>query len=222
MSETAKQPGMFARAEAGTRHVMLMIGAGIIAYVVGSIIVSQLSAGLAERFERIESPAVAFVVYWALTRFWLLLVLPAFVWLGARFLPVGAAMFAATAVVSGELFDLLLTTARLGVEGTFATVEETIARVLTLALGLGIAVLAARRGRRAAEASAKRAQAKAEAAKAEYAEFLRRAEQGGPGAATTAPAAAGPATTVPAAEAAAPATTAAETSTPVPEKKDGA
>jgi hypothetical protein len=179
MSEpVGKAPGLFSQAEAGARATIIVIGSGLMAFIVGGVVMSGLAARLADRLGTIEAPLAAFIVGWLLQRVWLWLVLPAIGWTAGRLLTVNPWNFALVAGLTGEAFGALLTTATGGVEMLFLGWADVAARLLTLAAGLWLTSWATEQGRAAAQAAQEVASVLTAAQKAEYAAFLARAEQG--------------------------------------------
>lgn len=179
MSDQAvQQESVYQRAEAGARVWVLTIGGGVLAFFAGGILMSGLSVIMAERFGAIHSPAAGFVVGWLYQRLWLWLALPGFAWLVARFRPVRPLAFAVGSALSGELFDILLSMARSGFDAVFLDALDVAARVITFALGVWVVHRAIEGGQADAAQAQAEADAVAVAQRAEYAEFLARAEQG--------------------------------------------
>lgn len=174
-SKTRALGGLYARAEAGTRHATLMVGLGVVAYFVGGF----LTVGVLIRFGDVLGAAQAewlvLCISWLLRRLWLFLVLPVFMWGAGRFLAVGALGLALTAVAAGEFFDVMIELARSGLQGTLPLPSDLVARAVTLLMGVALAHYAVLRGQRAGAAASEKARAKAAASQAEYDEFLRRA-----------------------------------------------
>jgi len=171
-----KLPGRYGRAEGAARRAVLFIGAGVVAYVVGGFVMNGLAVRLGERLGPIDAPITAWLLQWILLRTWLWAVLPAVAWAAGRYLEVSPYRFAATAVISGELFSLLLATASDGLEYVLGNPADIALRLVTLAAGGALAVIGAQRGLAGADAAQLAANAEAERRKAEYAEFLARAE----------------------------------------------
>jgi hypothetical protein len=177
MSEPGKAPGLFSHAEAGARAIIIVIGSGLMAFIVGGVVMSGLAARLADRLGTVEEPLAAFVLGWLLQRVWLWLVLPAVGWTVGRLLTVNPWNFALVAGLTGEAFGALLTTATGGVEMLFLGWADLVARVVTLAAGLWLTSWATEQGRASAQASQAATSALTVAQQAEYAAFLARAEQ---------------------------------------------
>lgn len=171
-----QRPGVFARVEAGSRQWVLHIGLGVAAFVMGSMIASGASTRLIERVGAIESEAVSFAVGWLLQRLWLFLVVPLFGWAIGRFTESPALRFALTAGLSGEAFSVLLIAGINGFEYLVEDPKMVLARIVTFFVGLAITVAAVSSGREAAAEAQVEANALAAQRKAEYAEFLAKAE----------------------------------------------
>jgi hypothetical protein len=172
------QDSVFARAEAGARTVVMTIGLGVMAFFVGGILMGGLSVTVAERFGAVHSTTFAFIAGWVYQRLWLWLVLPAFAWGVARFRPVRPLVFALVSAACGEAFDIVMALAMGDIELVFVDTLDVAARVLTFAFGVWVVLRAIAAG----QADAARAQTEADAfaakQRAEYAEFLARAEAG--------------------------------------------
>ncbi len=169
-------PGPLGRLEGSSRRVVLLVGLGMAAYVVGGFVLAGLIARLSDRVGAIESERVAWVLSWLLRRTWLWAVLPWFGWAAGRFLDVSRTSFALTTALSAEAFGLLLATASDGLEGSVGSPRDAALRALTLAAGTVLVGWCVQRGRDAAAVAQAAADAEAERRKAEYAEFLARAE----------------------------------------------
>ncbi|MEW5737279.1 MAG: hypothetical protein AB1938_00045 [Myxococcota bacterium] len=137
---------------------------------------SGLSVRLGERLGGVGDETAAWLLQWILQRTWLWAVLPVLGWGAGRYLGVTAMRFAVTSVVSGELFGLLLATASDGLDWVLGSPGDMIMRALTLVGGVGIVSWAVGRGLAGADAAQAEANVEAEKRKAEYAEFLARAE----------------------------------------------
>lgn len=174
MSEDPRGPGLFTRAESGARATVIVVGAGIMAFVVGGVVMSGMAARLAERVGSIEQPIAAFVVAWLLQRVWLWLALPAVAWVAGRVLRVTPITFAIGAALAGEVFGGLLTAATGGIEMLFLGWVDLAARLLTLAAGVWLTELAAAHGEAAARVAQARSAVLTERQQAEYAAFLAR------------------------------------------------
>ncbi|MEW6430481.1 MAG: hypothetical protein AB1730_03135 [Myxococcota bacterium] len=171
-----RQPGRFGRAEGAARRAVLMVGLGIAAYVIGGFVMSGLAVRLGERFGAPTSETAAWLLQWALVRTWLWAVLPVFGWGVGRYLAVPAMKFALTSVSSAELFGLLLATASDGLDWVLGSPGDMVMRALTLAGGVGLVAWSVQKGLAAADAAQAEANVEANKRKAEYAEFLARAE----------------------------------------------
>lgn len=171
------KPGAFARAEAGSRQIVMQVGFGVVAFIVGSIFSAGAGTRIMERFDPIESEAVDLVVRALFERLWLFFVLP-FVGYGVgRFTEITPVRFALTAGLSGELFAVLLVAGMNGFDYLIDDGTRVVLRLVTLFVGLTITLRAVIAGRAAAGLAQAKAQATADARKQEYAEFLQAAEQ---------------------------------------------
>lgn len=174
----ARAPGAFKRAEASSRRVVLYVGLGVVAFVVGSLMMGGVAARVADRVGLPDSELGLWLWRWALLRIWLFVVLPLFGWAAGRFLEAGPWRFGVSAALSGEAFGLLLAVAGDGVEFVFSSPREVLARVLTLLAGISLAAWSTGRGAATAAAAQASAEAEAERRKAEYAEYISRIDGG--------------------------------------------
>jgi hypothetical protein len=177
---TERRPTAFARAESGARQVVLQLGLGTLSFVLGSLLVAGLVSRLADRVPAIESETVAWLTGWVLQRLWLVAVLPAFSYLVGRFSGLSLVSFTLTAGLAGEIFGVLLVGAIDGFEPLAASWQDVAARAVTLFAGLWVVHRVGLAGREEAAVDQAEALAVAEQRKAEYAEFLAKAEAGGP------------------------------------------
>ena len=179
-SPAGKPPGRVAqayfRADAASRQVVLHVGLGVVAFVVGSMLSVGASARIGERLGIIESEWVAMALRWFFERLWLFSALPAFGYAIGRFTEATPTRFALVAGLSGETFSVLLVSAINGFEFLVEDVPALIARVVTLFLGLVVTAWAVQTGREISAEAQAEANAVAEQKKAEYAAFLAAAE----------------------------------------------
>lgn len=146
------------------------------AYVLGGFVMAGLSVRLGERFGAPSSETGAWLLKWVLVRTWLWAILPVFGWGIGRYLEVSPWRFAVTSVLSAEAFGLLLATAGDGLDWVLGSTGDLVMRLATLVAGIGLVGWAVRKGLDAAAAAQAEANVEAEKRKAEYAEFLARAE----------------------------------------------
>lgn len=177
---TEQRPSAFARAESGARAIVLQLGLGTVSFVLGSLLAGGLVSRLADRLPPIENEGPAWVVGWLLQRLWLVAVLPIFAYLVGRFSGLSLRAFTLTAGLAGETFGLLLVTAIDGFEVLATVPSEVVARVVTLFAGLWVVHRVGVAGREEAALDQAEALAAAEQRKAEYAEYLAKAEAGSP------------------------------------------
>lgn len=176
MTTESQSPSAFQRAEGGSRQVVLQLGLGVLAFVIGGIFSGGANVRLSERFGYIENEAVGFAVGWLLQRLWLFVVLPAFGWGIGRFTELKPLRFALTASLAGEVFAVLLYSGINGFDSIIASPPDVLARIVTLVLGMAIVVSAVGEGRKASREAQAAAAVQAEARKAEYAEYLAKQE----------------------------------------------
>ncbi len=168
MSEP-RPAGLFQIAEGASRHVALMGGLGLLAFVVGR---SVTSWGVRACLQ--HDVVLPEVLELTLLHLWAWGALPPLAWLGARLLPVPAGRLTLVALASGEGFAWLVVGASAGFEWIFPSVTESVGRVVFVGLGGVLAWRAALAGRGQAERSQARANAEAQARQAEYAAALQR------------------------------------------------
>ena len=173
---TERAPTMFARGEAGARQIILLIGLGVLAFVLGSIFSVGASARIGERLGPLEHEWSALIFRWFFERLWLFAFAPLFGYAIGRFTEISPVRFALTALISGETFSVLLVSAINGFDYLLEDTVGVIARGVTLFLGMLITVRAVQAGRNAAAASQAESNAIAAQRKAEYAQFLAAAE----------------------------------------------
>ncbi len=173
---------LFAKAEAGSRQLVLQIGLGMVSLIVGSILAAGATPRIGERLGPMESESMAWALGWVLQRLWLFAVLPLFGAVIGRFTEITPLRFALTAGLAGEIFSLLLTAGINGFDYLLGDPKEVIAQVLTLFVGLAITMSAVMAGQSAAAEGQAEADVIAQKRKAEYAEFLAAAEGKGAGA----------------------------------------
>lgn len=171
-----KEPGRLGRAESASRRAVLLVGSGVFAFILGGFVMSGLSVRVGERLGAISNEAAAWLLHWILLRTWLWAILPFLGWAAGRYLGVQALRFAVTATLSGEAFGLMLATASDGLDWVMGSPGDMVARALTLVGGVGLVSWAVSRGLASADAAQAVADVEAEKRKAEYAEFLARAE----------------------------------------------
>ncbi len=172
-TETApRPPGLFTKAEAGSRQIVLQVGLGLVSFVVGSILASGATTRIAERLGPMENEALAWALGWVLQRLWIFAMLPMFGYAIGRFTEISPLRFAMIAGFSGEVFSLLLSAGIDGFESLVADPKVVLARLITLFIGLAICMSAVMSGRATAAEAQLEANAVAEKRKAEYAAFL--------------------------------------------------
>lgn len=176
---TEEKPSVYARAEVGSRQIVLQLGLGVLAFIVGSILSVGASARIGERIGPLDSDWAVIGFYWVFERLWLVAVLPLFGYVVGRFTQMKASRFALTSALSGEIFSVLLVTAINGFEFLMEDIGALVGRGVTLLFGVAITAGAVRVGRGGAAQSAQEAaEVIAEARKAEYAAFLAAAPEG--------------------------------------------
>jgi hypothetical protein len=172
---TEVRPSAFSKAEAGSRQLVLQLGLGVVAFVLGSIFAGGASARLFERISP-RSDVALWVFQVGFERLWLFTTAPLFAWAIGRFTQLDLKKFALWSGLSGETFAVLLVSGIHGFEYLVAEPINLVARVVTLFLGLFVIHRAALNGRETAAEVQREADAIAEARKAEYAQYLAAAE----------------------------------------------
>lgn len=161
--------------EAQARHVLLTIGFGFAAYVLGAIFSSFLLIRLQERVE-VLGDAPRAVVASLVEHFWILVAWPVVAHGLTRVFPLRPWLLALVGAGTGEAFNLGIAIASRGVDDAFAQGLQLWLHVGLMGAGIALTVWAATRGRAAAARAELSAQQKAEAKKGEYDEFVRAAE----------------------------------------------
>ena len=164
------------RADAASRQVVLQIGLGVVAFVIGSVLSVGASARIGERLGPIDSEWFAMGLRWLFERLWLFTALPAFGYAIGRFTETTPQRFALVGGLSGETFSVLLVSAINGFEYFVEDIPALIARVVTLFLGLVMTAWAVQAGKDVSAEAQIAANAIAEQKKEEYAAFLAAAE----------------------------------------------
>ncbi len=176
MTTEQKAPSAYRRAEAGSRQVVIQIGLGVVAFILGSILSVGAAARIGERLGPIESEWGTLAFRWLFERLWLAVVLPTFGYAVGRFTEGTPSRFALTAGIAGETFSVLLVTAINGFDYLMEDTAGLIARGVTLFLGMVLTARAVQVGRDASGEAQLAADLIAEQRKAEYAAFLAAAE----------------------------------------------
>lgn len=163
------------------RRAQLVVGLGLLALVLGSVVSARLSLRLAERMGELPA-ALRYGLALAVERAWVLGVLPLLCYGAARVLALRPRATALGAALSGEALLLALDLARAGGAGLWASGPLALGRAGTLVLGVWLGERAIAAGRLASEAQERAAELRAHATRAEYAALLARAAgEGAPG-----------------------------------------
>jgi hypothetical protein len=179
--------GRLSGAEEKSRRAVLALGVGVVAYVAGTIAAGFVGGGLAELGLVGVAGFAGELLYWAMSRLWLFMVLPALAYLLVRLVRTNGVQFGVVSACAGEVFSVMFLTARDGFEALTYDVVQLSIRVLTFAVGVGLTVWAATQAEKALARVDAQAKVAAEARSQEYAEMLARAEAG-PGGKDAAPA----------------------------------
>ncbi len=165
-----------AAAETAVRRFLLMVGFGFMAYVGGSMIASSVAFRLSARLEN-AGDTLRMAVGLLTESAWILLALPAISWIAARFLEVRPWSTAFIGASTGLFFQVALQYVSSGAEGFTADPKRQLARLLCTAVGVGLTVMAVKRGRELARLAEEKAKAEAEKKKTQYDEFVKQAEE---------------------------------------------
>jgi hypothetical protein len=174
MAEPPKKK-LMASAEAGARHLLLMLGFGVAAFVGGTIVSAALVVRVFSRLDGGSAPLhtlAAALVDGA----WVMAALPLIAYFSARFMELKPWSTAGVGAFSGLVFQLALQYVSLGEEGIFGEPARLVGRVVTLGLGVFFTAKAVQKGRAAALAAEAAAKTAAEAKKTQYDEFVKQAE----------------------------------------------
>jgi hypothetical protein len=177
MTTEPHAPSAFAKAESGSRAVVLMIGMGVVAFILGSVMSAGAGARIAERLGPPETALGAWLFRWVFDRLWLFAVMPFFGYAAGRFTELKPGRFALFSVLSGETFSILLISAINGFEYLTDDPYDVLARVVTLFLGMLITARAVQAGKEVADRAQAEANVIAEKRKAEYAAAILAAGQ---------------------------------------------
>jgi hypothetical protein len=164
-----------AAAEAGARHLLLMIGFGVIAFVGGSIFMGSLVMRLAQRADMSWGP-MAFIVVLLTNSGWVLAALPAIAYVSARFMELKAWPTAIIGAGSGLMFQLALFYVSDGENAIIGDKVLLLMRVVALGVGVFLTAAAVKRARAGAAEAEVKAKAQAAAKKTQYDEFVKQAE----------------------------------------------
>lgn len=137
----AEKLGFLARGERAARFIVLGVGAGLVAWVLGVTVTSGVvdPAFVAWAPSVGEWPEAVRIVVYALTlHVWQLVVLPIFGWLVGRTLPIPITAWALVASLGGEMFSVLSETATGGLEGLAPSWSHATAIVMTFAAGFAL------------------------------------------------------------------------------------
>jgi Na+/H+ antiporter NhaD/arsenite permease-like protein len=180
-TDPPRPPGLFTRAEAGSRQIVLQLGLGFACFIVGSIFSAGATTRIVDRLGPIESELADWALRMVLERTWLFLFLPVCGYGIGRFTELPGSRFALLSGLAGETFALLLLTGMNGLDFVLLDARGVVWRVLSLFVGMMITVLAVSAGRRAALDAQLLGLEEAQKRKAEYAAYLAAAEAPKPG-----------------------------------------
>jgi hypothetical protein len=166
---------LMASAEAGARHLLLMLGFGVAAFIGGTIVSASLVVRVFSRLEMSWLP-LRVLVSALVDGAWIMAALPLIAYASARIMELKPWSTAGIGAASGLTFQLALQYVSLGEEGLVGDPVRLMGRVVTLALGVFFTAKAVQKGRAAALAAEAKAKAEAEARKSQYDEFVKQAE----------------------------------------------
>lgn len=159
--------------ENASRRAIVVVCTGACAWGIGSLVRGELTALVTSWLEGGQTGLGALILYWSLSRLWLVVALAPLSWLAGRFVGIHPVAFVVPAALTGEALELTLASLREG--AGFESPEDLAAWGVSLLLFGAVPLLTYWRGRKAFERA--RAQSLADAAqrKAEYDAFLARA-----------------------------------------------
>ncbi|MBL8952779.1 MAG: hypothetical protein JNK82_18505 [Myxococcaceae bacterium] len=164
-----------AAAETAVRRFLLMVGFGFMAFVAGSILGASLQNRLVPRLEG-AGPFLGIVTFFLVQGLWVMIVLPAFSHIAARFLELKPWSTAVIGAGTGMLFQLALQYVSVGAEGIAGAPTQQALRLLGIGTGIVLTAIAVKRGRELARVAEERAKVEAEKKKHQYDEFVKQAE----------------------------------------------
>jgi hypothetical protein len=164
-----------AAAEAGARHLLLMVGFGVMSFAGGMIFTGNLLNRLSSRMDLTWGP-VPFVLAVLIDGGWVLGALPALAYFAARFMDLKAWPMAIIGAGSGLTFQTALIYVSRGEEGLIGSPVRLIVRLACVAGGVVLTATAVKRARAVAKVAEDRAKAEAEKKKSQYDEFVKQAE----------------------------------------------
>lgn len=174
---SAPPPTRFANAEKVTRRVLLQLGLGFFAMVLGTVMSGMLVGTVWQTLQGSTRTWPLVLAQVLSARMWVWLVLPALAYAIARVVALKPLQTAAVAVATGEIFSLTLRLIVGGFEGLYRDKWESLLWLGTGAAGVWLTARAIEKSRQAVAAAQVRASAKAEAMQAEYAHFKKEAER---------------------------------------------
>jgi hypothetical protein len=152
---------LFGEAETRLRRVVLGLGLGFVAWVLGTAVraavVDPLVWYLPENAIETLPEAGRIALYAVTVHVWLFTTLPPLAWLSGRLSQSNPWTFAVLATLGGELFSVLSETAVSGIEGWVPTQWHLIAGALVFVTGVGLSGWVGQRGQNSADRAQKRA-----------------------------------------------------------------
>ncbi len=164
-----------AAAETAVRRFLLMVGFGFLAFVAGSVLASSLGNRLVPRLEG-SGELVGMVAWFFIQGLWVMLVLPGFAYITARFLELRPWPTAIVGASTGMTFQVALQYVSVGAEGMAGEPTRQLLRLLAAATGVVLTAIAVKRGRELARIAEEQAKVEAEKKKHQYDEFVKQAE----------------------------------------------
>ncbi|WP_199741848.1 hypothetical protein [Corallococcus sp. CA047B] len=174
------KPGVLEPLRVRIRRFQFIVGLGFLSLVLGAMLSVSLMARLKGLVGALPAQFLQLVVAVVLQDLWVLGVLPALCYVGARIVPLRPWSTALGSAATGGVFVVALSFVSDG--GDVLTQGWGLASVLRLATfagGILLSAQAIRAGRTAAERGSSAAQVKAVARQSEYDEFLKAAEADG-------------------------------------------
>jgi hypothetical protein len=164
-----------AAAEAGARHLLLMVGFGVMAFVGGMIFMGSLLNRLAGRTDVSWGP-LPYVMAVLTDGGWVLGALPALAYLAARFMDLKPWPMAIIGAGSGLMFQIALIYVSVGEDGLIGSPVRLVIRIACVVGGVFLTATAVKRARAHAKLAEEQAKAEAEKKKTQYDEFVKQAE----------------------------------------------
>jgi hypothetical protein len=164
-----------AAAEAGARHLLLMVGFGVMSFVGGMIFMGSLLNRLAMRTDLGWGP-LPYVMAVLTDGGWVLGALPAMAYLAARFMDLKPWPMAIIGAGSGLMFQIALIYVSVGEDGLIGSPVRLALRIACVVGGVFLTATAVKRARAHAKLAEDQAKVEAEKKKSQYDDFVKQAE----------------------------------------------